>query len=86
MPQATLVGGIAQRRGRSIDIPYREGMRLGDLLAELAKLVPEALEADGTPRPGFLVFVDGVDVRLLPRGYEVKPGTRVHIIQVYHGG
>jgi hypothetical protein len=86
MPEVVLVGGIAERKGQTLSLSYRPGMRIRDLLSELAKALPEAFEADGSPKPGFLVFIDGVDYRVLSPDDQVKPSSRIHVIQVYHGG
>ena len=42
-----------------------------------------AIGDDGTPKPGFLVFVDGVDSRLLDRS---RPAKEVDVLPVNHGG
>ena len=41
-----------------------------------------AIGEDGEPRPGYLVFVDGVDSRIAERG----PAREVVVLPVNHGG
>ncbi|MEB3774111.1 MAG: hypothetical protein GSR86_04195 [Desulfurococcales archaeon] len=68
--------------GRSTVEVEASGWR--DALARLASEYPglrSAINDDGTPRPGILVFVDGVDYRLSPEG-----GREVVVLPVNHGG
>jgi len=58
---------------------WREALRK---LREAYKGLEEVLYEDGTPRPGYLVFVDGVDHRL----YEGGKPREVVILPVNHGG
>lgn len=86
MVRIVLVGGIAERKGRStIEVEPGE-LTVGELMKLLANLVPEAIGGDGKPKPGFLVFIDGVDVRVLEESDRVERNSTVHIVQVYHGG
>ena len=56
------------------------------LLRVLAERYPDAFYSDGSPRPGILVFVDGVDSRLLDGEEEVQGDVEVRVIRVFHGG
>ena len=86
MVRVVLVGGIAERKGRNtIEVELGEPT-VGELMKLLAKHVPEAIDEDGKPKPGFLVFIDGVDVRVLEEGDRVRRNSTIHIVQVYHGG
>ncbi|ADL18719.1 Purine phosphoribosyltransferase [Acidilobus saccharovorans 345-15] len=63
-----------------------EGSSWTDVLKKLLSQYPglsSVLSQDGTPRPGFLVFVDGVDSRLLDRSRQAK---EIVVLPVNHGG
>ena len=86
MVRVVLVGGIAERKGvNTIELELGEPT-VGELMKLLAKLVPEAIDEDGNPKPGFLVFIDGVDVRVLEENDHVRKDSTIHVVQVYHGG
>ncbi|BAN90761.1 phosphoribosyltransferase family protein [Aeropyrum camini] len=82
-----LMGGLRERVGR--EIIEVEGGELG-WSAVLRKAVEqveglkEAIDEEGRPKPGYLVFVDGVDYRLLPEDQEVE--EEVIVLPVTHGG
>jgi len=59
---------------------WREALRI---VRERVPVLSEALDSDGTPRPGYIVFVDGVDYRLVEHG---KPAREVVVLPVNHGG
>ncbi|GBF08433.1 purine phosphoribosyltransferase [Aeropyrum pernix] len=82
-----LLGGLRERAGRdSIEIEGRE-LSWKEVLkkaVEHVEALKEAIENDGSPKPGYLVFVDGVDYRLLPEDHEVV--EEVVVLPVTHGG
>ncbi len=86
MVKIVLVGGIAERKGfKEVDVPLKS-RTVKDLLKALSNLVPEAVNGNGRLRPGFLVFINGVDVRVLAEEDSVDDSAVVHVVQVYHGG
>jgi len=58
---------------------WREALRK---LREEYPALAEAISEDGTPKPGYLVFIDGVDHRIYKDG---RPGEIV-VLPVNHGG
>ncbi|AFZ71001.1 putative phosphoribosyltransferase [Caldisphaera lagunensis DSM 15908] len=57
-----------------------------DALKKLVNIYPElsiAIESDGTPKAGFMVFVDGVDYRIKDENEEAK---EIYLLPVNHGG
>ena len=86
MVEVILVGGLAERYGEKHVLEINTSKPLSELLREFAKRFPDAFEPSGEPKPGIIVFIDGVDARLMDPGQEVSPSSRIHIIQVYHGG
>ncbi len=79
-----LMAGLKEAAGREeIEVDadtWRDALRLA---RERVRVLKEVLGEDGTPRPGYIVFVDGVDVRLL-RGDEAS--REIVILPVNHGG
>jgi len=63
-----------------------EEVSVGELFKMLAEKYADAFEAGGDPRPGILVFIDGVDSRLLSSDVKVRGEAVVKIVKVYHGG
>jgi len=59
---------------------WREALRLA---REKAPGLAEAIDPGGTPRPGYIVFVDGVDSRLVEPGRKAR---EVVVLPVNHGG
>jgi len=59
---------------------WKEALRL---LREKVPSLAEAIGPDGTPRPGYVVFVDGVDYRLVEPDREAR---EIVILPVNHGG
>ncbi len=86
MVEVLLVGGIAERRGNRLELKSPPDSRLREILRQLSKLVPEAVDENGRPRPGFLIFLNGVDVRVLDPDEKVSDDSKLYVIQVYHGG
>ncbi|MEM1873253.1 MAG: MoaD/ThiS family protein [Acidilobaceae archaeon] len=50
---------------------------------EFSKFLREVIDDSGEPAPGYIVFVDGVDYRLLKPD---EPAREIVIIPVVHGG
>jgi len=57
---------------------WREALKR---IVEMYPRLAEAISVEGAPRPGILMFVDGVDYRLADEG-----GSEVVILPVNHGG
>ncbi len=78
-----LLAGLKEAVGK----PIIE-VEAGDWREALSKAVEEepalkiAIGGDGEPRPGYLVFVDGVDSRIAERG----PAREIVVLPVNHGG
>ena len=84
MPRVRLFFGLRDRNGRS-ELEVEEG-DLCEVLSRLQELIPERIVEDCTPAPGYLIFIDGVDARLLPRDCRVSKDTRIDIVPVNHPG
>ncbi|MCE4616403.1 MAG: hypothetical protein F7C09_04985 [Aeropyrum sp.] len=83
-----LMGGLRERVGRGeIELGVREGESWRSVLKRALASLPalsEAVAEDGSPKPGYLVFVDGVDWRLLGDGDPVE--EEIIVMPVTHGG
>ncbi len=80
-----LLGALKERTGGRQEL-YVEAGGWAEALREVLRLYPQmsvALDESGRPRPGFLVFVDGVDSRLLPEG---QAANAIDVLPVNHGG
>ncbi len=81
--KVVLLGGFTRRNG---SLELRDSPPLQQVFQALAHEYPEALDSSGDPRPGILVFVNGVDYRLLDKSERVAGSLEVKIVRVYHGG
>ncbi len=80
-----LLGALRERAEGRQEL-YVEAESWSEALKEVLRLYPQmsaAIDERGRPRPGFLVFVDGVDCRLLPDSLQAKV---VDVLPVNHGG
>ncbi|MCE4620859.1 MAG: hypothetical protein F7B95_00265 [Desulfurococcales archaeon] len=59
---------------------WREALRI---LRGRYPALANALDENGEPKPGFMVFVDGVDYRLAPRNSKPK---EIALLPITHGG
>ncbi|MGC9209760.1 MAG: phosphoribosyltransferase family protein [Acidilobus sp.] len=87
MPQVKvrLLGALKERVSGKQEV-YVEASSWSEALRELVRGYPQlsiAIDESGRPKPGFLVFVDGVDCRLLP---ETQQATTIDVLPVNHGG
>lgn len=82
--KVVLLGGIAEDAGTRELIVEGENWR--EALVKLrrsVKMLERVIDENGMPKPGYLVFVDGVDVRLLKGEHG---GREIVILPVNHGG
>lgn len=92
MPKILLIGSL-RNLFRCSEIPL-DGLgetsftELIKKLIEKDKRFEHIFESNGTPRPGYLVLVDNVDVRIFDDVSKilVKPESIITIIPVVHGG
>ena len=80
-----LLGALKERAGGRQEL-YVEAESWSEALKEVIRIYPQlsaAIDDRGRPKPGFLVFVDGVDSRLLPEG---RSASVVDVLPVNHGG
>ena len=84
MPRVRLFFGLRDRKGRT-EFTVEPGA-LCDVLRRIQELVPERIVEDCSPAPGYLIFVDRVDVRLLPHDCLVGEESTVDIVPVNHPG
>lgn len=79
-----LLASLREQAGRdSLELEasdWREALRE---LRDRYEWARSVIGEDGSPRPGYLVFVDGVDYRLREPGYRAK---EIVILPVNHGG
>ncbi len=84
MPRVRLFFGLRDREGRTeFEI---DGGSLCEVLEKLQERLPVRIVEDCSPAPGYLIFLDGVDVRLLPRDCRVEDGSTVDVVPVNHPG
>jgi len=92
MPKILLIGSLRNLFGCSeilldeiMEIPFTELVRK---LFMRDKRFEQIFEPHGAPRPGYLVLVDHVDVRIFDDTSRilVKPESIITIIPVVHGG
>ncbi len=83
-----LVASLRNEVGKdTVEVDF-EG-NLTEALKVARERVPQlgnVIGVDGTPKPGVLVLVDGVDYRLLGKSIRVDRETTITIIPVNHGG
>ena len=93
MPRIVLIGSLRNTFGS--DSLTVEGIGSEITFPEFVRRVLEedrrfeaVFNTDGTPRPGYLVLIDGVDVRVFEDLSKaiVKPDSTITIIPVVHGG
>ena len=80
-----LLGALKERTNGKQEV-WVEARSWSEALRALLASYPQlsvAVDDRGRPRPGFLVFVDGVDCRLLDEG---APANEVDLLPVNHGG
>ncbi|MGC9071728.1 MAG: phosphoribosyltransferase family protein [Acidilobus sp.] len=87
MPQVRvrLLGALRERIEGRQEV-YVEAESWSEALKALVRVYPQlsvAIDEMGRPRPGFLVFVDGVDCRLLPK---TQQAVAIDLLPVNHGG
>ncbi|MEM2021849.1 MAG: MoaD/ThiS family protein [Zestosphaera sp.] len=65
-------------------------VRLKDFLKQLRSELPdlrEAVEEDGTPTTSYLIFINGVDYRLLGGlEYRLRDKDEISLVPISHGG
>ncbi len=79
-----LLASLREASGK--DVLEIEASSWKEALSKARREVPAldvALNPDGSPKPGYIVFVDGIDCRLLEGGEAAK---EVVILPVNHGG
>ncbi|MET1101287.1 MAG: MoaD/ThiS family protein [Pyrodictiaceae archaeon] len=81
-----LYGRLSELYGDRLEIELASEPSVEELLSALSKRIPEAISANGSPKPGVLVFINGVDVRILDKSERLGENILVEIIQVFHGG
>jgi hypothetical protein len=59
---------------------------LCEVLERLNQLLPVRVVTDCRPAPGYLIFVNRVDVRLLPRDCRLSDTDVVDVVPVNHPG
>ena len=84
MPRVRLFFGLRDGRGRA-EFTVEPGA-LCDVLRRIQELIPEKIINDCSPAPGYLIFVDRIDVRLLPSDCRVDEESTVDIVPVNHPG
>ncbi len=83
MPRVRLYFGLRARDGRA-EFTLEPGL-LCEVLARLSELVPGVVE-DCSPAPGYLIFLNRVDVRLLPGDTRVDDEDVIDVVPVNHPG
>ena len=92
MPKILLIGSLRNLFGCSeISLDETKEMPFTELIRKLCtkdRRFEQVFELNGTPRPGYLVLVDQVDVRIFDDVSKilVKPESVITIIPVVHGG
>ncbi|MCL7385068.1 MAG: MoaD/ThiS family protein [Thaumarchaeota archaeon] len=84
-----LVGHVKSVVGKNmLELKIDGHMTIIEVLKILPKELKDILLEDGKLRPGFLVLLNGSDVRSLSKGLEtlVLDGDTLTIIPVIHGG
>ncbi len=93
MPRIVLIGSLQNFFGSNSLLI--EDIESGITFPKLVKRILEidrrfemVFNIDGTPRPGYLVLIDGIDVRVFEDINKtiVKPDSTIIIIPVVHGG
>lgn len=78
-----LLAGLREAVGKQyIEVEADDWKEALARAAEREPALQVAIREDGEPKPGYLVFVDGVDSRLAERG----PAREVVVLPVNHGG
>jgi len=67
---------------KTVDVEAEDWKEALRRLRQTYKGLEEVLNEDGTPKPGYLVFIDGVDHRI----YEGDTPREIVILPVNHGG
>lgn len=81
--RVVLLGGLAQDVGlREIEVEASDWREALLLVRERFEQLRNAIDERGQPRPGYLIFVDGVDARLAIQ----RTAKEVVILPVNHGG
>ncbi|MEM0043649.1 MAG: KEOPS complex subunit Cgi121 [Sulfolobales archaeon] len=83
------LGSLALILGREESYTFNERISLRKLLLEILSSRREfsrAVNNDGSPRPGYLVFVNEVDYQIQGLDQELRDGDIVTIMPVSHGG
>jgi len=81
--RVTLLAGLREAVGKPfLEVEAGSWREALIKLREMEPALAAAVGEDGEPRPGYLVFVDGVDSRLAEEG----PAREVVILPVNHGG
>ncbi len=93
MPRIVLIGSLRNSFGSDSliikdiehEITFPELVRR---ILEIDRRFEMLFNTDGTPRPGYLVLIDGIDVRVFEDINKaiVKPDSTITIIPVVHGG
>jgi len=78
-----LLGGLSQDVGsRVLEVQAGDWVEALLKLRERIKVFRRVVDENGEPQPGYLIFVDGVDSRLVER----KPAREIVLLPVNHGG
>ncbi len=83
MPRVRLYFGLRARDG-SVEFTLGSGP-LCEVLARLSERVPGVVEDCG-PAPGHLIFLNRVDIRLLPNDTLVNDEDVIDVVPVNHPG
>ena len=84
MPRVRLFFGLRDRHGR-VEFEVPPGT-LCEVLRRVQEEVPDPIVEDCGPGPGMLIFVNRVDVRLLPRDCILGEGDTIDVVPVNHPG
>ncbi len=84
MPRVRLFFGLRDRHGR-VEFEVPRGT-LCEVLLAAQREIPERIVEGCEPAPGMLIFLNRVDVRLLPRDCEVGDEDVVDVVPVNHPG
>jgi hypoxanthine phosphoribosyltransferase len=81
--RVVLLGGLSQDVGSKIlEVQANSWTEALLKLRERIEVFRRVIDENGKPQPGYLVFIDGVDSRLV----EKKPAREIIILPVNHGG
>ena len=88
--KVVFLGGLKRIAGESVELSVEKPTKLRDLIKLLSEKLPkvtEFLDSVKGVKPGFLMFINGIDYSLLG-GVDatIDDDDVIHVVPVNHGG